>query len=225
MWARKSMRDNKGHHIFLEDHLRQMKGEQPGGGGEPETASTCPSCPCNRALQRGRWDTSGEWELAEAREAHWQALAAAAMLEECIERVGQSTTRMQSDICCCSWVGTGQEGDLRGRVAGRIGPCQRKATNLGCLHWVWMAPIDRSLSQTQEWHQKKNRYLSRPPLILIWGLHQSWGQTSSASCRSQPSCKVRVEEAIFLKDPQQRTTKIGSSRGDVELIHPIGGRS
>ena len=51
----------------LKDCLRQRTGEQSGGGGDPESASTHPSCHCNWASQRGRWDTSGEWELAEAR--------------------------------------------------------------------------------------------------------------------------------------------------------------
>ena len=31
--------------------------------------------------------------------------------------------------------------------------------------------------------------------------------------------------AIFLKDPQQKTTKIGLSGGDVDLTHPIDGGS
>ena len=83
----------------LKDCLRWREGEQTGGDGELESASTCLSCHCNQAPQTGRWDTSGEQELTEAREAHLQDLMAAAILEECIERLSQSTTRMQLGIC------------------------------------------------------------------------------------------------------------------------------
>ena len=86
----------------LKDHLRQRRGEQSGGGGEPESASTRPSFHDDQASQRGRWDTSGEQELAEAREAHWWVLAAAATLEEHIERLSQSTTRMWPKVHHCS---------------------------------------------------------------------------------------------------------------------------
>ena len=83
----------------LKDHLRWRRGEQSGGSGEPEPTSTCPSHHCNTASKRERWDTLGEWELSEAREGHQWALAAAAVLEEWIERLSQSNTRMRLDIC------------------------------------------------------------------------------------------------------------------------------
>ena len=86
----------------LKDCLRQKEVEQAGGGGEPESASTCPPQLCDWASWRGRQDTSGEQELTEAREAHWWVLAAAAALEECIKRLSQSTTRMRLDVCHCS---------------------------------------------------------------------------------------------------------------------------
>ena len=101
MWARKSMEIMKDM-SSLKDHLWQRKGEQSGGCGEPESASTCPSHHCNQASQRGRWDTSGEQELTKARETHQWTLAAATMLEECIERLSGFTTRMLLDICHCS---------------------------------------------------------------------------------------------------------------------------
>ena len=44
----------------LKDHLRWKEVEQTGGGGELESASTHPPCPCDQASQRGRWDTSEE---------------------------------------------------------------------------------------------------------------------------------------------------------------------
>ena len=44
----------------LKDCLRQKEMEQPGGGREPESASTHPPHPCDWASQRGRQDTSGE---------------------------------------------------------------------------------------------------------------------------------------------------------------------
>ena len=206
----------------LKDCLRWRKGEQMGGDGEPESATTLLSCHCNWASQRGRWDTSEEWELTEAREAHQWALAAAATLEECIERLSQSTTRMWLDTCHHFK----SQDQPRRRSWGWSYRCSRALPGEGHQSQspkVWLAPIDRSLSWTQDWHWKKNRHLGRPP--LFWGLCWSWGQTLSASCRGQSSCKERAEGAIFLKDPQQKTTKIGSSGGDVELTHQIGGRS
>ena len=86
----------------LKDCLRWRKGKQSGGCGEPESASTYPSSHCDWASQRGRWDTSGEWELAKAGEGHQWALAAATALEECIERLSQSTTSMWLDVHHCS---------------------------------------------------------------------------------------------------------------------------
>ena len=82
----------------LKDCIRQRKGEQSGGGGELEPTSTHPSCHCNQ----GRWDTSGEQALTKDKEAHQQALVAAATLEECIERHSWSTTRTQPEACHCS---------------------------------------------------------------------------------------------------------------------------
>ena len=86
----------------LKDCLRWRKGEQSGGSGEPESASPHPSCQCNWASRRGRQDSSGEQELPKAREAYWQALAAATTLKECIERLSQSTTRLQPHVHHCS---------------------------------------------------------------------------------------------------------------------------
>ena len=86
----------------LKECLRWRRGEQSGGSRELEPAGTCPSCHCNRASQRERQDTLGEQELAKAREAQWQALAAAAALEEWIERLSQSTTSTRLDVHHCS---------------------------------------------------------------------------------------------------------------------------
>ena len=120
----------------LKDCLRWRKVEQPGGGGEPESASTRPLCPCDQASQRGRQDTSGEWELTKAREAHWWVLAAAAMLEECIERLSWSTTRMWLDIHHHSQSQDWPRRRSWGEASGTVGPHQGKATNLSPLHWV-----------------------------------------------------------------------------------------
>ena len=96
------MKDNKGHHVFLE---RPPKVEGGGTARRRWRTGVCwhlLPCPCNQASWRGRQDTSGEQELAEAREAQQWAPAAATALEECIERLSQSTTRMQPDVCHCS---------------------------------------------------------------------------------------------------------------------------
>ena len=102
MWAWEGTRHNKGYCIFLERLPKAEEGEPSGRGGEPEPVGTGLPCHWDWASQRGRWDTLGEQELTEAREAQWQDLAVAAILEECIERLSQSTTRMGPDVCCHS---------------------------------------------------------------------------------------------------------------------------
>ena len=81
----------------LKNHLRWRGGEQPGRHEEPEPANICPSQ--DRMSQRVRWGTLGERELTEAREAHRWVLAAAATLEQWIERLSRSTTRVRLDAC------------------------------------------------------------------------------------------------------------------------------
>ena len=98
-WAQEATRDILS---SLKDHLRWRRGDYLAGSGGLEPASTHQSYSWDGASQRERQDTSGEWELAEAREAHWQALAAASILEERIERLSQSTTRTRPDNCHCS---------------------------------------------------------------------------------------------------------------------------
>ena len=86
----------------LKDCLRWKEVEQPGGGGELESAGTLTPHPFNQVSQRGRQDTLGEQELTKARKAHQWVLAAATALEECIKRLRQSTTRTWPDVCHCS---------------------------------------------------------------------------------------------------------------------------
>ena len=65
------------------------------GCEELEPTDTCPFQ--DRTPQRKRWGTSSERELAEAREAHQWALAAATVLEEWIERLSRPSTRDRLD--------------------------------------------------------------------------------------------------------------------------------
>ena len=158
----------------LKDHLRWRKVEQAGGGGELESAGTCPSCHWNQASWRGRQDTSGEQELTKAREALWQALVAATALEECIERLSQSTTRMWLDVCHCS-----QSQDWpRRRSQGQKHRCsrapQRKATNLGPLLWVpagshwWVTFLDPGMTLEEEQvFQQASADLDLGPLLEL----------------------------------------------------------
>ena len=189
----------------LEDCLRWRRGEQSGGGREQEPTSTHLSCHWNWASQRGRHDTLGEWELAKAREAHQQALAAVALLEECIERLSQWTTRTGLDICHHS-----QSWDQPSRRSWGQS-CRHRMALPEEGHQAQSPPlsdINRSLSWTQEQHMKKNKYLGRSLLILIWGPHWSWGWILSTSCRSQLPCKRRMSRALSCKGPQWRTMKI-----------------
>ena len=80
----------------LKNHLWWRGGKQPRGCKEPEPADTSPSQ--GRAPWRIRQDILAKRELAEAREAHWQVLAAAATLEERIERLSWSTTRSRAGL-------------------------------------------------------------------------------------------------------------------------------
>ena len=63
--------------------------------GEPNPTGVWP--PRSRTPRRGRRDASAERSLAEAREAHWKALAMAATLEEEIEQLSCPLTRSQSE--------------------------------------------------------------------------------------------------------------------------------
>ena len=59
--------------------------------------------PRSKTPRRGRRDTSAKRDLAKVREAHQRALAAAATLEEKIERLSWSITRGWPDVCAHSW--------------------------------------------------------------------------------------------------------------------------
>ena len=194
----------------LKDHLQQRRGEQSEGSGELEPTSTCLSQHQDRASQRERQDTSGQQELAEAGDAHQQALATTSILQEWIERLSQSTTRMRPDLCHHS---QSQEEGPKGRAKGAIGPCLCKAAKPSPLHIVHLAHINGSPSCTQNQHLKKTKQLDSPPPVLIWG----W--ISSPSCRSWPPCKRRVRGVISHKSPQQKSAKSGLSGGDVRSTH------
>ena len=81
----------------LKDCLQQRRGDYFEGNRGMEPTGAHLSCHWHGASQRERQGTSGEYELTKAREAHWQALAAALILEERIERLSQLTTRMRPD--------------------------------------------------------------------------------------------------------------------------------
>ena len=203
----------------LKDHLRWRKGELPGRGGELESASMCPSS------LRGRWDTLEEWELTEAREAHWWALVTVTTLEEHIEGLSWSTTRMQPDVHhhLPSW------DQWRRRSLGQSHRHCRAPPKEGQSHWSpplsptsshqWVAFLDPRRTSEEE------KVCGQASDDLDLGPHQSWGWTLNTSCGSWPPCKGRMEGAIFLKNPQQMTMKSGLSGRDEESTHPIGGES
>ena len=62
----------------LKDHLKQKRDEPLWKMEEPGATDVQP--PRSKTPRRGRRDTSAERGLAEAREAHWKALATAATL-------------------------------------------------------------------------------------------------------------------------------------------------
>ena len=112
----------------LKNCLRWRGGKQPRGHEVPEPTDTRPSQ--DKTSQRMRWGTSAKRELAEAREAHQQILAAAAALEERIERLSWSTTRSWTDAQVPSGVATDKGEDPRGGAGGATGPYQRTAQSL-----------------------------------------------------------------------------------------------
>ena len=85
----------------LKDCLRWKGGKPLQGLQEPGLADVQP--PRSKTSRRGRRDTSTERDLAEAREAHWKALATVAALKEEIERLSWSLTWGWLDICAHSW--------------------------------------------------------------------------------------------------------------------------
>ena len=103
-----------------------------------------------------RWDTSGEWKLAKTREAHQWALVAAALLEQQIERLSWSTTRMGPDICHCSQI---QDWPRR-RSQGQSWRCCRASPEEGnwaqfptlsliASHW-WVTFLDQGTISKEE---------------------------------------------------------------------------
>ena len=136
VWARKSTRDNKGHCVFFE---RPPKAEE-------------------RGAVRRRWRTrvhqhlsilllqlsfpgrkAGHFRVSESLPRPGrpigQALAAATTLEECIERLSQSTTGMWLESLPPFPEPRPAKKKVPGaEPQGTIGPHQRKATNLGPLH-------------------------------------------------------------------------------------------
>ena len=85
----------------LKNHLRQKGGQPQRGLGEYEPADAWPLW--SKTPRRRRRDTSTNRDLAKVREAHQRTLAAAATLEERIERLSHSTTRGQQDASTHSW--------------------------------------------------------------------------------------------------------------------------
>ena len=84
----------------LKDHLRQKGGQPSRGLGESEPADAWPLR--SKTPSRRMRDTSANRDLAKVREAHQRALAAAATLEERIERLSHSMTRGWQDACAHS---------------------------------------------------------------------------------------------------------------------------
>ena len=85
----------------LKDCLGWKEGKPLQGLVEPGLADIQP--PMSKTPRRRRRDTSTERDLAEAREAHWRALATTATLEEKIDRLSQSVTQGWPDICAHFW--------------------------------------------------------------------------------------------------------------------------
>ena len=67
---------------------------------------------------------------------------------------------------------------------------------------------------------------AEPPFLEFdLGPHQSWGQMSSISSRSQLTSQGKMEEVILPQNPQWRNMKGGWSGRDEWLIHLVGGGS
>ena len=147
-----------------------------------------------------RWSSLAERELAEAREAHWWALAAAAALEEQIERLSQPTTRDRPDAHVhsqsCNWQRRRSWGWSRGccRALPEDSPVPLGGT-LG--HW-------------------RTKGLNHPSWSLTWGLHWSWGQMLSVSSQSWPPYKRRAGDVI---PPQSLQWRIMRNGRIVEPLH------
>ena len=89
-------------HLVLLGGAPPAKGgaAMPEGGQEWGPTRTLMSHYWDKTPQRRLWDdNSYNHDLAEAREAHWWALAAAHLLEEGIERLSQLATRTWLDDC------------------------------------------------------------------------------------------------------------------------------
>ena len=182
---------NKGCGVLLEKLAKAEGGEQL--RGQPESTDSCPSW--DKTSQRMRLGILAKRKLAQGREAHLQALAAAAALQEWIERLSWSTTRDRPDVYILSQ---------------SHGWWKRRS-------WRWSRRHHRALPEDSPVpspthsplrHQRTKR-LNCPSWSSIWGPHWSWGQKLSISSRSWPPYKGRAGQVIPPQSLQWRIMRNG----------------
>ena len=202
----------KGHGVLLEEPPKVERGKQPRGHEESELADICPSG--DKTSQRVRQGTLPKRELAEEREAHWQALVAAIALEERIGGLSWSITRSRPDTHAhsqsCNW--------WRRRSWGQSRRCCRALPEDNPSFLPCIVPL--SGAQTLEDQEAELPFLEfdlgLPPELGTDVEHffQELATMPRGDVGSNPS-----------QESWQKTMKCGSSGGDVQLIHLIGGKS
>ena len=197
----------------LKDCLRQKGAQLPRGPEESELAATQPLQ--SETPRRRRRDISAKRDLAKAREAHQRALAAAATLEERIERLSQSVTRGWPGICAQSWSCNCQ----RRRSWGQNRRHCRVLPEDSPVHSPEHSPPRRA----QE--PGKTKGLNCLFWSSTWSHHQSWHQMLTAFSRSWPAAWGKEVELIHPQNPQQKNMKSGSPGGGRCSICLNGGRS
>ena len=182
----------------LKNHLRQKEDELP-------RAAQAAQLMQNRTPQGERGGTSVETQLADAREAHWRALATTITLEEKIEGLSQSLTRDCPDAHAPSQSQKQWRRRFGGRAEGATKPYQR------------VIPLTPQHIALHDGGMKR--------LNLTWDPHQSWRLMWSGSSRGQLAIARKRQEDIFWQNPQQRSMKSGYSREDKWWLSQVGGRS
>ena len=154
----------------LKEHLQWMQGPtMPGGGPERgPTRTYMPNHPAKapRRTQK-KDDNSCDHALTKAREAHWQVLPAAHLLEEKIERISQLATRMWPTNYHCSYSHSHSRMWSQGchrRHANT--PAGRDHSKVPRGTWAQSDWEDMSPSWTRSQHWKKTLQRSS-----IWGRH------------------------------------------------------
>ena len=223
VWARKSTRDNKGYRVFLK---RLPKAEEGRTARRRWRTRVCSGLvPLTHVTELHRVEGG---TLQGSENLHWGqgstlagALAAAAMLEESMEGLSQSTTRMHGQMSAplLPELRPTKKKILGAQLQVQSGPLPGEGhQSWSPLHSVQLAPhwwvtfLDPGMTSEEE------QILGQTSADLDLGT-PAGAETGPWTCFLQEPATMQEEGRgveIFLKDPWKKTMMTGSSGGGIE---------